>query len=92
MCAYGVNMYWFLIMLLLWVPISSHAQFTNTHYDQDHYIFWYENGSARDPAKAQDAYVINSYGHVLQKWLASMPLCSDISKVARPSWCAHRMK
>ena len=56
-----------LVMLLCAAP-SLHAQFTNTYFDQDNYIFYYENGSAGNPGRAQDAYVINSDGQVLQKW------------------------
>ena len=56
------------IVLALIAYSSLWAQFTNTHYDEGHYIFYYENGSSSNPGKAQDAYVINSHGEVLQKW------------------------
>ncbi len=56
------------LTVALFASTSLYAQFANTHYDEDHYIFYYENGSANNPNRAQDAYVINPYGDVLQKW------------------------
>ena len=56
------------LTMLFCSSVAVYAQFTNTYYDQEHYIFYYENGTANNPGKAQDAFVINSYGQVLQKW------------------------